>query len=122
MKIKKFLIFLLILIMAMLPTFCLGADENFDTAIFESNTASGSIASFVDNSFAAAIHIVRIVGIGISVIILMVIACKYMLAAPGDRADIKKHAVPFVIGAVVLFGASNLLQILIDIGNEFGKG
>ena len=122
MKTKKFLIFLLILIMAMLPTFCLGADENFNTELFEKDKAAGSIASFVDNSFSAAIHIVRIVGIGISVVILMVIACKYMLAAPGDRADLKKHAVPFVIGAIVLFGASNLLQILINIGNEFGKG
>ena len=118
MKINKFLIFLLILIMAMLPTFCLGADENFDTAIFESNTASGSIASFVDNSFAAAIHIVRIVGIGISVIILMVIACKYMLAAPGDRADIKKHAVPFVVGACVMFGTTGILGIIADIASN----
>ena len=32
---------------------------------------------------------------------LIVLAMKYMMSAPGERADIKKHAVVYVVGAVV---------------------
>ena len=35
-----------------------------------------------------------------------------MMAAPGDRADIKKHAVVYVVGAVVLFASTGILSII----------
>ena len=37
---------------------------------------------------------------------------KYMMAAPGDKADIKKSAITFVIGAIVVFGAIQLLELI----------
>ena len=43
---------------------------------------------------------------------LTAVAIKYMSAAPGERAEIKKHAVPFVVGAVVLFASSGILTII----------
>ena len=43
---------------------------------------------------------------------LVVLAIKYMSAAPGDKADIKKHAVVYVTGAVVLFGSAGILSII----------
>ena len=36
-----------------------------------------------------------------------------MVAAPGDRADIKKSMIPFVIGAFVLFASSGIVDMLI---------
>ena len=43
---------------------------------------------------------------------LIVLAIKYISAAPGDKADIKKHAVIYVVGAIVLFAATGILQII----------
>ena len=34
------------------------------------------------------------------------------MAAPGDRADIKKYAMNYVIGAMILFGAAGILGIV----------
>lgn len=122
MKINKILRILIVgflLTNTMFPVFA--SNPNFAIGSFEDKDVPTSMSSFVDNSFTEAIRIAKVIGIGISVIIIMVIACKYMLAAPGDRADIKKNAVPFVIGAIVLFGASNLLDILIDVGIAFGS-
>ena len=67
------------------------------------NTAAGTVAS-----------ILRIVGVGIAVVMLLTIAMKYMISSAGDRADLKKHAVAYVVGAVVLFGATNIIAALID--------
>lgn len=67
------------------------------------NTAAGTVAS-----------ILRIAGVGIAVVMLLTIAMKYMISSAGDRADLKKHAVAYVVGAVVLFGATNIIAALID--------
>ena len=43
---------------------------------------------------------------------LIVLAIKYISAAPNDKAEIKKHAVVYVVGAVILFGATVILEII----------
>lgn len=43
---------------------------------------------------------------------LIVLAMKYMVAAPGDKADIKKHAIVYVVGAIVLFATTQILEII----------
>jgi hypothetical protein len=37
---------------------------------------------------------------------------KYMMAAPGDKAEIKKSAVIYVVGAIVLFAVGGILSII----------
>jgi len=60
----------------------------------------------------AILTVIRIAGVGVAIIIITVLAMKYMMASPGDKADIKKHAVPYVIGAVVLMAASGIVGLL----------
>ena len=43
---------------------------------------------------------------------LIVLAIKYISAAPGDKAEIKKHAVVYVVGAIILFAATGILGIV----------
>lgn len=56
--------------------------------------------------------ITQVIGVAIAVIMLVVLAIKYISAAPGDKAEIKKHAVVYIVGAVVLFAASGILGII----------
>ncbi len=63
----------------------------------------------------AILTVTRIVGVFIAVAILMIVACKYIIASAGDRADIKKHAISYIIGAVILFATSGIAGILQDI-------
>ncbi|HIT70717.1 MAG TPA: hypothetical protein IAD08_02230 [Candidatus Scatovivens faecipullorum] len=69
-------------------------------------------AKSLNNIIGAAITVVQVVGVGVAIIMLIVLAIKYISAAPGDKADIKKHAVVYVVGAVVLFAASGILGIV----------
>lgn len=39
-----------------------------------------------------------------------------MLASSSEKADIKKQAMPIVIGCVILFAAVNLVAIVASIG------
>lgn len=110
---RIFLICIFVLSIA-IPSF---ATNNFDVSKFETVTTS-NVGTFAGDILSQTVGLVRIIGVGIAIIILIVVACKYMISAPGDRADIKKHAFPFVIGAFVLFGASGILGIIVDFASN----
>lgn len=67
---------------------------------------------------SSILGIVRIIGMTVAVVMLAVIACKYMLSAPGDRADLKKYLPIYITGAIVLFGASGLVGMIRDLTME----
>lgn len=86
---------------------------NFDVNAFE-NASGTEAGKKVETALGQVAGVVRIIGTGISIIVIVVIACKYMIASAGDRAEIKKNAIPFVVGAIVLFGASGIFEIIVD--------
>ena len=43
---------------------------------------------------------------------LAILGMKYMSAAPSEKADIKKHAVVYIVGAVIMFACTGILGII----------
>ena len=76
------------------------------------NGGKGDTASSMQKIVGAVLYIIKIVAVGVALIMLAVLAMKYMTSAPSDRATIKKHAVVYVVGAIVLFGAAGILNII----------
>ena len=85
----------------------ISAGTMFSNAV-DNTGASGTVSTII----GSIITIVQIIGVGVAIIMLIVLAIKYISAAPGDKADIKKHAVVYVVGAIVLFAASGILGII----------
>lgn len=79
---------------------------------------SGQTSGKFNTILNTILGIVQVIGVAIAVIMLIVLAIKYISAAPGDKAEIKKHAVVYIVGAVVLFGATGILQIVKNFANE----
>lgn len=71
-------------------------------------------ATKTSTALSVIITIVRIVGVCIAIVMLLAVAMKYMTAAAGEKAEIKKSAIQYVVGAVVLFGAVGLLGLIND--------
>lgn len=69
-------------------------------------------AEKVNDVVAIVITIARVVGVTVAIVMLLVVAMKYMTAAPGEKADIKKSAVVYVVGAIVLFAVTGILGII----------
>ena len=84
---------------------------NESTVTVNASDTTGA-ADSLNRIIGSAITVVQVVGVGVAIIMLIVLAIKYISAAPGDKADIKKHAVVYVVGAVVLFAASGILGIV----------
>lgn len=70
----------------------------------------------------AAIGLIQIAGTGISMVMVSVLGIKYMLAAPNDKADVKKQILPLVIGAIILFSAVNLVSIFATMSEKTWSG
>ena len=111
------LILLAIVVVASLQSVVFAEDfditkaENLNDMYKDAKDSSGAAQS-INNLIGSIITIVQVVGTGVAIIMLIVLAIKYISAAPGDKADIKKHAVVYVVGAVVLFAATGILGIV----------
>lgn len=66
----------------------------------------------IKTTLGVVLDVVRMVGIGIALIILIMIGIKVMLASPSERANIKQYAINYLIGACILIGASGILTII----------
>lgn len=121
-KTKKITIILsIIIVFMMLFNFipCEVWADNFNMNAFDAPPdAANGMKNLVNDTAITAIGIMRIVCVTIAIVILLVISMKYMMSAPGDRADIKKHAVHYVIGAFILFGVTGILGVISDFADH----
>lgn len=73
---------------------------------------AGTTGERVTNTAGQILTIVRIVGMAVAVIMLTILGIKYVAASPNEKADYKKGMTVYVVGAVLLFGASALLSVI----------
>ena len=86
--------------------------------VIDSFASSMTSDSSVESIVVSVVQIVQVIGVGIASIMLLVLGIKYLMASPGDKADIKKHAIVYLVGATVLFGASGILGIIKTFASE----
>lgn len=56
--------------------------------------------------------IVQTVGVVVAVIILMVLGIKYMMGSAEEKAEYKKTMLPYIIGAILIFGATAIANMV----------
>ena len=99
------------LIILILITSLATASFCIDPAKLTGDTSS-SAATSVKTQANNIIRIVQVIATAGAVIILIWLGVKYMSAAPSERADIKKSAVIYIVGAVLLFATTGILGII----------
>ena len=57
----------------------------------------------------SVLGLIQVVGTFAAVAIIMILGIKYMLGSLEERASYKKSMLPFLIGAILLFGAVQLV-------------
>lgn len=87
--------------------------------VFEENEDNKGVES-ANKIIDVVITTVRVIAAAIAIIMLIALGMKYMTSAPGDRADIKKHAVVYVVGAFILFAVPGIISVLIDLSKTLG--
>lgn len=111
---KNKLIRILIIIFSIL----LLANVSLASQLPQATPPDQKISATISNTTNAILSTVQLVGSVVAVIMIMVIAIKYFSAAPGEKAELKKKLVVYIVGAVILFAATGIIQIV----KVFGTG
>ncbi len=81
------------------------------TNTFNKSDSSGA-SQAASNVISMIINIAQVIGMGVAIIMLIVLAIQYIAASPEGKAEVKKNATIYIVGAVILFAASGLLGII----------
>lgn len=124
MKLKKIIRIILIvfLILFCVTTVTVSAADYGDINQFEPYTDTQGDYQIVDNTInrtaGVILDVVRIITFCIGLLLLIIIGIKYIAAPPGMRAELKKDLPMYIIGIVILFGASGILRFITYFVNE----
>ena len=100
MKKKTIVKIMSVALMVAMIAMCINNVALASTLDIPSGTTSNTSGTF-QRILSTILGITQVIGVAIAVIMLIVLAIKYISAAPGDKAEIKKHAVVYIVGAVV---------------------
>lgn len=75
----------------------------------------------LDTTTSNIIGIVQFICYAAAVILLVILGVKWIMAAPDQKADLKKSAVIYVVGAVLVFAAGAILQVIRSVANNTVK-
>lgn len=66
---------------------------------------------------ATIVTIMQTVGIVVAVVILLVLGIKYMMGSAEEKAEYKKTMIPYIVGAVLIFASTTIVNIVWQIAN-----
>ena len=76
-------------------------------------TADTSVSTTgISNIGKKLVAVLQAVGIVLSVVVLIVLGIKYMLGSAEEKAEYKKTMMPYLIGALLIFAASALANVV----------
>lgn len=75
---------------------------------------NGNADLIAQKTMGTAITVIRIIATGVAVVMLSYMGIKYMMAAPSEKAEFKKSAFIYILGAILIFAAGNILGIIVN--------
>ena len=112
-----FIVAMIVISMLVIGTVSSATDSQWLTP---PSAQSSSLIKPTQDIIGQILSIVQVIGVSVAVVMLIVLGIKYMSSAPNDRAEIKKHAVVYVVGAVVLFAASGIVGLIRGFSKTLG--
>ena len=69
----------------------------------------------------ADLGVVQVIAVAFGIISALVMGMKYMFSSVEDRATIKQKMIIFVIGSILVFGATGLIKLIANWANTVIK-
>lgn len=77
------------------------------------STAEGDVMN-IGNQI---IGIITTVGVVVAVVILLVLGIKYMMGSASEKAEYKNTMIPYLVGAILIFGASAITKVVVGLAS-----
>ena len=109
---KKVIVVLVLIVTIFSAVYVSRAEDAFPDPKKYEEKGNDKIANTSDSLFGAVIDVIQTVCVGMAVIMLIVHAIRYMIAAPEGKAELKKELTLYTIGAVIIFSAASLVEFI----------
>jgi len=67
---------------------------------------------------ATIVTVLQVIGVVVAVVVLLVLGIKYMVGSAEEKAEYKKTMMPYIVGAVLIFAASTIVNIVYQMANS----
>jgi len=108
-KTKYIVITLLMIIMIIFPLKINASQINPDDYV-----SSGPSSADVKDMYrfgGSIAGVIQIIGTIVSAGAMIIMGIKYVMASADEKAEYRERMIPYFIGAVLLFGASNIVKL-----------
>ena len=116
---KMMLTVLMLVVMVGVTGSVLAADSD-GLQIPTPTTPGASTTSSINNITGRILFVVQMIGAAVATIMLIVLGIKYTTASPDGKAEIKKSAWIYVVGALGIFAATFIVGLLKGMFNSLG--
>lgn len=110
-----------ILLMVMMFVFTLNSIVMAkDPANLINNMSNANVnnTTAITNVGGQIINIITTIGIVVAVVVLLILGIKYMIGSASEKAEYKKTMIPYLVGAVLIFGASAIAKAVIGLAQN----
>lgn len=95
------------------------AEESaFDIGLITSNKSLGDADTSMTDIGSVILTIVTNIGMILAIILIAVLGVKYMMGSTEEKAEYKKSLLPYIVGAILVFGASAIGKMVIGFGQS----
>lgn len=114
-KISKILVVMLLVLMTMTMFMSVTVNASTDSASKVDDLFNGGSVQVdgINNVGKNIVSIITTIGIIVAVIVLLILGIKYMMGSASEKAEYKKTMIPYLVGAVLIFGASAIAKAVI---------
>ena len=106
-------ILLVIMLLTSVSSVVFATDAKSALKSYDKATVDSNVMNFGNT----IVPIVRAIGVIAAVVILMVVGIKYMMGSAEEKAEYKKTMPAYVIGAVLVFAASQVIAFIAEMAS-----
>lgn len=99
------MIILIVMVMSIFSTV-------FAVAVTDPSTLKGEGTNNFDDIGKKIIGMIQAIGSILAVAVLVILGIKYMMGSAEEKAEYKKTMIPYLIGAILIFAASNIAGMI----------
>ena len=121
---KKFtkILTVILLVAMVLTTFTTVAKASYSDQVDGLFEVEAEGTDNIMNVGGNIVSIVTTIGIIVAVVVLLVLGIKYMMGSASEKAEYKKTMIPYLVGALLIFGASAIAKAVIAISENLTAG
>ena len=115
MKILSVILVAMMLVFSFATISMAGDDESTVENLFQGGNVD---TSGIEGVGASIVSIITTIGIIVAVVVLLILGIKYLMGSASEKAEYKKTMIPYLVGAVLIFGASAIAKAVIAMSSS----